>query len=160
MKKKDGFHMNIGGASILLVLVIFSLTVFAVLSLRASYHEMKLAQKNKEAVEAYYAADSKAEEYLQQIDDAVKKQMAEHGTIDTSLLCKSVSQSGELKLEENSNNLTFNVRIGYNMNLEVTIQSPNDQDTGINVTSWRIVSTAQGNYDSNVEEIWDGILDD
>ena len=65
--KNPRYHMNIGGASIILLIAVFGLTVFAVLSIRASYKERQMAQKNREAVEAYYEADARAEEIFAQV---------------------------------------------------------------------------------------------
>ena len=42
--KNPRYHMNIGGASIILLIAVFGLTVFAVLSIRASYKERQMAQ--------------------------------------------------------------------------------------------------------------------
>lgn len=56
--------MNIGGASIILILVVISMCIFAILSVRASYNDLKLARNSREYVEEYYKADAQAERFV------------------------------------------------------------------------------------------------
>ncbi|MBP5158965.1 MAG: hypothetical protein ILP10_01550 [Lachnospiraceae bacterium] len=76
MKEKNeagGFKINIGAPSIILLLVVFALTVFALLSIRASYNELKLARTSRESVDKYYKALGEAERSRAQIDAARTK---------------------------------------------------------------------------------------
>ncbi len=71
MKEKNeagGFKINIGAPSIILLLVVFALTVFALLSIRASYNELKLARTSRESVDKYYKALGESEKLRAQID--------------------------------------------------------------------------------------------
>ena len=157
MKQKNSYHMNIGGASILLILVIFSLTIFAILSLRASYHEVKMSEKTKTSIEAYYKADAKAEEILMQVSEAIAIQ---EEFLDLTILAKDLSVES-LQIDESTHILTYLVQIDYNRNLEVKLQLPEKSQNQITVHSWRMISTEQGDYeDTSMEDIWDGILDE
>ena len=150
--------MNIGGASILLIIVIFALTIFAILSLRASYHEVKMSEKTKSSIEAYYKADAKAEEILMQISEAMATQ---ESTLDMALLAKDLSMIKELQIDETTHILTYLVPVDYNKILEVKLQLPEKSGALITVYSWKMISTKQGDYDdSNLEDIWDGILEE
>lgn len=158
MKRKNSYHINIGGASILLVLAVFALTVFAILSLRASYHEVKMSEKTRNAIQDYYTADSKAEEILMQISEVVAKQ---DSSLDITKLSEKLSIIENLKIDRSTHILTYNVPVNYNINLEITLKLPTSTEDGVTVHSWRMISTEQGDYnDSSMEEIWDGILED
>lgn len=60
-EKSTVFRMNVGGASIILILVVIAMCIFAILSVRASYNELKLARNSKEYITDYYAADTASE---------------------------------------------------------------------------------------------------
>lgn len=158
MKQKNRYHMNIGGASILLILVIFSLTIFAILSLRASYHEVKMSEKTKTSVEAYYEADAKAEEILMQVSEAV---ISQENTLDLVQLVNDLSTVENLEIDESTHILTYIVSMDYNRTLEVKLQLPKKSKDKITIYSWKMISTEQGDYvDSGMEDIWDGLLDE
>ena len=59
--------VSIGGSSILVIFVLLCLTTFATLAMVSAAASFRLAQRVAEASDAYYAADSRAEEILAQI---------------------------------------------------------------------------------------------
>jgi S-adenosylhomocysteine hydrolase len=157
MKQKNSYHMNIGGASILLVLAIFALTVFAILSLRASYHEVKMSEKTRASVQAYYEADCKAEEYYMQITEALANKEA----LDNQQLVQKLSGISNLQIDDTTNILTYLVSTDYNMALQVQLQLSKNSRKIEKVLSWRIISIEQGDYSSpSMEEVWNGILEE
>jgi hypothetical protein len=156
MKQKSSYHMNIGGASILLVLAIFALTVFAILSLRASYHELKMSEKTRDSVQAYYEADAKAEEYYMQITQT----LASEESLTTDQLIEKLSDINGLQIDDTTNIMTYVVPTDYNMVLRVQLELPKSFQGLAKIQSWRMITSEQGDYDaSSTEEIWDGILD-
>lgn len=60
MEEKKGLSINVGASSIILILLVLSLSVFAVLSIKASNNEYKLAMKTARSVQEYYEADARA----------------------------------------------------------------------------------------------------
>lgn len=60
MEEKKGFSINVGASSIILILLVLSLSIFAALSIKASNNEYKLALKTAQSVQEYYEADAKA----------------------------------------------------------------------------------------------------
>lgn len=60
MEDKKGFSINVGASSIILILLVLSLSIFAALSIKASNNEYKLALKTAQSVQEYYEADAKA----------------------------------------------------------------------------------------------------
>lgn len=149
--------MNIGGASILLVLAIFALTVFAILSLRASYHELKMSEKTRDSVQAYYEADAKAEEYYMQVTQA----LASQEILTSEQLVEKLSDINSLNVDNTTNIMTYEVPTDYNMVLQVQLKLPESLQGIAKIQSWRMITSEQGDYGaSSTEEIWDGILDE
>lgn len=157
MKENHSYHMNIGGASILLVLAIFGLTVFAILSLRASYHEVKMAEKTRDSVQTYYEADAKAEEYYAQINQIIGTKES----LDYQELLELLGNIENLQIDETTHILTYFVDTNYNMALQVQLKLPDQYPGRAKVHSWKMITSEQGDYSSyNDEVIWDGIFDE
>lgn len=66
MNKGKGLHLNIGAASIILIMLVFALCTFAALSIKASNSEYKLAEKTARSVREYYEAEAEAYRQLDQ----------------------------------------------------------------------------------------------
>ena len=64
-------RMGVGASSILLILVIVSLTLFASVSLIQARADASLTQKTAVSTAAYYEADAQAQQTLALIDDAL-----------------------------------------------------------------------------------------
>ena len=95
MKERKGLLLSVGTPSILLVLLVFVLSVFALLSIRASANEQKLADKTAKSVKEYYAADAKAEYALGYIDSVLES--AKISNLKTELLNMKNSNEENLK---------------------------------------------------------------
>lgn len=66
-------RMGVGASSILLILVIVSLTLFASLSLIQARADASLTKKTAVSAAAYYEADARAQQTLAALDDALKQ---------------------------------------------------------------------------------------
>jgi len=65
MKKNTSFPLPaVGGISLLVILAVLSMTVFALLALSAVQADTRLQQASAQAVSAYYAAEREANEIL------------------------------------------------------------------------------------------------
>lgn len=65
-------RMGVGASSILLILVVVSLTLFASLALVQARSDAALAEKTAVSTAAYYDADARAQQMLVALDDALK----------------------------------------------------------------------------------------
>lgn len=143
--------MNIGGASILLLITVFALTVFAVLSIRASYSERQMAQRGRDAIERYYEADTKAEEIYAKLLDTFR-------AADTERTAASVLEAAQLpaqfmaSAEENS--IVYYVEVDHNRTLRIVLELSEEE---CQVREWRLISDAYGSYEEEIE-IWDGVF--
>ncbi|MCL1906033.1 MAG: hypothetical protein FWG06_03380 [Clostridiales bacterium] len=59
-EKKQSPLFGVGGVTLLTVLLVLALTMFAVLTLSSAQADMRLSEKNARAVRDYYAADAQA----------------------------------------------------------------------------------------------------
>ena len=63
--------MGVGASSILFILVVLSLTLFAVLSFVQARSDAALTNRTAESVSTFYEADTRAQQTLALIDDAL-----------------------------------------------------------------------------------------
>ncbi len=71
MKEKQRLSIGTGVSSILMIFVVLCLTTFGVLSFSSANADLNLTKKNGKQIEAYYAADGKAQEILMEIDGLI-----------------------------------------------------------------------------------------
>ena len=62
--KLSGFGSVVGGSSILVILAVLCMTVFALLSVATVKADVRLTDKQVQSVKEYYEADCKAEEII------------------------------------------------------------------------------------------------
>ncbi len=148
MKNKNEYHMNIGGASIILLLIVFALTVFAALSVRASYHEMRLAEKNGKAVEAYYSLDSAAEIKRADISQAYDTYLQAGG---------SKAEFTTDAAERNGEYLSYTVSNDAGLFIKVLLKL--EDDGSVTTLRWRLAETEQGDYGDFPSDIWHGDIE-
>ena len=68
-ERKGGPLFGIGGVTLLTVLLVLCLTLFAVLALSAAQADWRLSEKNAETVLAYYAAENEAYALINAAED-------------------------------------------------------------------------------------------
>ena len=66
-------RMGVGASSILLILVVVSLTLFASLALIQARSDASLTDKTAVSVSAFYDADARAQRMIAALDDALKQ---------------------------------------------------------------------------------------
>lgn len=154
MKQNNDYHMNVGGASMILLLVVFALTIFAALSVRASFHEMKLSEKTKNAVSEYYLMDKKATEKLAGIRAALDAYALRDYTPDVFEY-----EGVDVKVDDaNEGNMTLSYSVKSETSeksLNVTLAVENGEL--VRISRWALSENEHGDYDSgNGGDIWNG----
>lgn len=147
---KSRYHMNIGGPSILLLITVFALTVFAVLSIRASYNERQMAERARDAVERYYVADAKMEEAYALVAQAWEAQAGRTGQ--EALLGITLPEG--IVAQADGDGIVLSADVDNNRTLRVVLQLSKDHCL---VREWRLLSGSYGNYGENTD-LWDGIF--
>lgn len=70
INKRD--RVSVGGASIILIMLVLALSGFALLAIRSSINERRLATKTSKSIKEYYEMDAEATELYSEIYEAVK----------------------------------------------------------------------------------------
>lgn len=153
MKKKE-HHLNIGGASILLLLVVFAMTVFAVLSMGASLQELKLAEKTRDSVKNYYIADSASEEMLKTYNEIKHKSILQSEVAPIEYFYNEIGNLKNTTFDPSSLILTCHISVDYNINLETKLYVPSDLKGPFEVLSQKMIPV-EDDYESGEIEIWD-----
>lgn len=174
MKEKKGLVFNVGTSSILVILLSFVLSVFALMSIRASNSEQILAEKTGNSVKEYYEADRKAEYALCYIDVMLKSMEAEYledaiGALEyskdedltdienvTVQLEEDVLFSNDAKKEIGTVSFACLVRESCYLNVELIIYS----DRSYAINKWNTTQNTAGMYElDDGMELWDGTID-
>lgn len=175
MKERKGLVFNVGTSSILVILLSFVLSVFALMSIRASNSEQVLAEKTGNSVKEYYAADRKAEYTVASIDAILKN--TEVAYLEDAMEAIAYSKDEELtgvenvtvKLEKDAafsdsakkeiGTVSFEcmVREECYLNVELTIYS----DRSYEVSKWNTTQNTAGVYElEDGVELWDGNVEE
>lgn len=153
VKEKKDLKMNIGGGSVILILLIFALSTFAVLSIKASSNELGLAKKTATAIQGYYKADTRATEILAQIA----------GMIHTFSLEELESQLLEMDeitevyfVDDKSMQIGYEIEINENAILQVSIIA--SENHSYKITKWKTIQSDNNEYEFGfeMENLWDG----
>ncbi|MEG0829480.1 MAG: hypothetical protein RSD88_03640 [Anaerovoracaceae bacterium] len=71
--KKQGFFLGMGVISLVVVLIILTISCFAILTYISADTEYQLSQKTKASVDGFYKADSEANLKMAEISREIKK---------------------------------------------------------------------------------------
>lgn len=151
--KKSKYYMNAGSASIILLIAVIAMSVFAVLSIRASYHELEFAKRNTEAVQDYYRADAKAEKAV----NTVKKIWTDlpEDQREAKELYGCLTDS-EAKWSVEGKYLVCNFEVDYSKILEIKLlPGPGE----CSVVSRRLICEENGLFLGEELEVWDGKIE-
>ena len=135
-KQHKSAGVNIGSASLVMVFVVLSLTVFAVLSLVSANNELRLSTKFSESVKNYYAADYKACTIIE--------------TMETKMDSETAIDLPEVLFEGSVG--SFSVPINDYQNLCVKIDTKDNQ---LQILSWQVKNTMEQVYDNSIP-VWTG----
>lgn len=171
MKEKRGLIVNVGTPSILVILVVFVLAVFAILSIGASSNELKLAAKTGASVKEYYEADQKVEVSLCYLDKVLQDTEIEY--LEQTLVGMEATNREDMKGLENvvvklekdamfakgkakkigTVSYEFLIRKDSYLNVSIALYS----DRSYQVEQRNVSQTYAGSYElDDSVELWDG----
>jgi hypothetical protein len=156
------FKVNIGISSIILIVLVFALSAFAILSMKASNNEWKLAQRTAVSVSDYYQADTAAEEVLSKIDVVLQR------SSEDELYHKLRNMSDLTKIGVNKKGIPqlvyYQVPVNKNADLKVklTIQEQNNGRFQYQIQSWNMVNKNKTDNSVNIEDnnLWNGKIEE
>ena len=158
MSIKREFKLNIGAATIILVIVVFALSVFAVLSIKASNTDLILAKRMRDSIQNYYEADGKAELLHKKICEVMRNASEEK--------VEEIRQElPEICMEHPSQKeviISYAVPVGQTASLEVVLSYYLEDKKGWigTVTQWKVIPQEMGEYEFSGFEFWDGTLEE
>ncbi len=161
MEKRNEFKINVGGSSIILIIVVFALAIFAVLSIKASNSDLLLAKKTRTAIKEYYAADSQAEEVLAKIDQVLLEAKKVPKLLEEKL--ESLPSKPLLKTSsERTGTISYEITMNDNATLHVELSYDLGEASAClyNVTTWKVNQATVGDYDFNNFQFWDGRIEE
>lgn len=178
MKERKGLVLNVGISSMILIFLALVLSVFGLLSVRASVNEWKLAKKTGESVVEYYDADAKAEYTrclmgafveetdLEKLEECLVGLQAGRyeGITDLENVKVQIKENSTYVENENGENkplqigtISYDIFIKEGSRLEVELELYNNRT--LQIAKWKMVK------DSNLvleleegTELWDGVV--
>lgn len=158
MDRKNKDHrkppFSIGGISILTVFVMLCLTTFGVLTLATARAEMRLTQKNAQSVASYYAAASKTQEILAQIDGVLRAGVAQGKTEEEMIAEISRIEGVSFKMAGTEKIADISVSDGGVIGMHMTLAI--DRQEHIKVTGYNMTSNTDFDYGNHTEDLWQG----
>ena len=124
-------RMNVGSATLVMVFSVLCLTIFATITLMTAHNDLIAAQKNADAVHAYYEADAEATAILAEIRAGTMPDTVER---------------------EKGGALAYNVEIDGNQRLAIRLA---EKDGKYAVEKWAVEYTGEWKADDTIE-VWDG----
>lgn len=152
---------GVGLSSLFMMFVILCLTAFGILSFSAAKSDWDLTQKHVQSVQAYYAADSKAQQVLSGIDARLYRLLQENPAVNETELARhlngTVIEDVSLSLTEDSSGskIAFSVPAGSVQEIQVEIQ-PITGPERYRVLSYRLAASNEWNGADQPLELWQG----
>ena len=130
MLQPNSDHVRMGPISLVALVVIISLAVLAMLSFSTANASLVLSQRQADAVEASYANERAAQEFVAGLDAVLARlrgDAAQAGDAHIDALCKSAQQAGgpgmtaTASFNGNTLNATFATGNGKALDIRVTV---------------------------------------
>lgn len=121
--------LGVGMATLVTIMVAVLLTVFSVLTLVSARSDLRLSSKAIESTQAYYQADSQAEQWLAEVDGIVSQAVSSGTDIAVALgdqgFWATTASDGQILLTQDfpiANNRKLVVELAINSSGSVTVQ--------------------------------------
>lgn len=127
----------VGGSSLLVIFAVLCLVIFALLSLSTVSADVRLAEKSRDFVTEYYAADGKAEEILAQLRSGKMPEGVSAKETEGGPLCRYQCEISSTQA----------------LSVEVLVT-----DSDYEIHRWQVVSTEKFEPDDSIS-VWNGEQD-
>ena len=144
--KKRSFGTTMGVTSIIAILVILILIVFAALSITTSNADLNLSKKTAVATKAYYEADTNAEKILADIHEKVSNS----DDWVSAIYVQSVYQA-TIEPADGGQSVKYSVTIDENKDLHVELLVA--ADGKITRKEWRVMPSGEWTPDTDLNVI-------
>jgi hypothetical protein len=142
ISKKGAFGTTMGVTSIIAILVILVLIVFAALSITTAKADLNLSERTAAATSEYYVADSAAEERLAEVAEAARGGAGWQDRLGSGY---SVSEEGGAVM------VTYDVPVDDGRAMYVRLKVA--ADGGVSRELWQVRSTDEWESDNDIQLI-------
>ena len=150
-RESGGGKVNIGAAS--LIFIVLCLATFGLLSLSSAKGDLSLAERQAEAVSAYYEADSKGQEWVRQVDAVLQEEMG-HSDDSSSASDAVKARLGEIYHQDEGMVVTdIPMERGQSLRIELTLVC--GEGMRYQIHSWYVYDSGQYEIDNSMP-VWDG----
>lgn len=152
MAQKSKNKVNIGVSSLILIFIVLCLATFGLLSLSSAQGDIKLAERNGEAVRGYYEADNKGQEWLRQVDQVLMAEMGkDQDSSQSSLRIKD--RLGSL-YDRGTGRIATDIPMdkGQSLHIELALMCGNQR---YEIKSWYVYNSQEYGIDKSMP-VWDG----
>lgn len=152
-RESSGGKVNIGAASLVLIFIVLCLATFGLLSLSSAKGDLSLAERQAEAVSAYYEADSKGQEWVRQVDAVLQEEMG-HSDDSSSASDAVKARLGEIYHQDEGMVVTdIPMERGQSLRIELTLVC--GEGMRYQIHSWYVYDSGQYEIDNSMP-VWDG----
>ncbi|MBS6956307.1 MAG: hypothetical protein KH230_24115 [Enterocloster asparagiformis] len=152
-RESGGGKVNIGAASLVLIFIVLCLATFGLLSLSSAKGDLSLAERQAEAVSAYYEADAKGQEWVRQVDAVLQEEMG-HSDDSSSASDAVKARLGDMYHQEEGVVVTdIPMERGQSLRIELTLVC--GEGVRYQIHSWYVYDSGQYEIDNSMP-VWDG----
>lgn len=145
----SSFKLNIGGPSIILLLTVLGLSVFAILSIRAAYSGLKSARTSAAAAERYYAAESKVSPLIFEINETA-------ASADTLTIPELETRIAAIDGVESIGDGCIECRIAIDVHSYLCVELQGESDySGLEIAGHRMIVDSMDGYSGSGFELSD-----
>lgn len=142
----------VGGSSLLVIFAVLCLVIFALLSLSTVRTDVRLAEKSREFVTAYYAADSEAQKILAQLRCGETPEGVTIEEIETESDPESDTETQPAPETETGRLCSYTCKLSSEQSLSVEVLVTGEE---YSVQRWQVVSTTAFETADTIT-VWDG----
>ncbi|RGY98405.1 hypothetical protein [Clostridium sp. AM58-1XD] len=150
--------MNIGISSLILIFIVLCLVTFGLLSLSSARNDLVLAERNAEAVQEYYRADTEGERFIAMADSRLKKLAADSGMNNfPSVSSEKLKQIMGDYYNENERTIRTDISMerGQALHVELDLEKDSRRGTFCSVRSFYVYNQEDYEIDQSIP-VWTG----
>ncbi len=143
-------NVGIGTPSVILIVIVLAMVVFALLAFRSARAEMRLADKTAKSVRGYYELESTAEELIAEIDEALAEGGSESAKLQKIEALEAVT-GAEVRKDENARIYAVSMYVKTSKDSDMGISAKVDftgNGGDFDIKEWRYIKEEpEGGYE-------------
>lgn len=152
-EKNQGAGAGVGYVSVMLIFAVICLTIFAVLSLKASLSDNSINERSGEFLKQYYAADTAAKEKLSKLND-IAFEIKNSEFFEDEFEEKSKSIEG-VAARRSTDGISVSFSVEINECQELSVNVLFDESGKYTVNKWQSRTVTIDDSNSHIN-VWDG----